>query len=428
MFKKVSLFSLSLFLVVLALITAGTSAGASSGTQKFIVSIDNVAHFRYTDSGAYNTPVGSGGPGPLLPGQAYQWSFYANPGENLSFANMFVQSNDWFIAPDENGIPLYNGDGSQKSGDVTSYVKLWDAGTEADQKAGAGADQAPRQSGANSGAADPNRSVRQVLDGGLPSVADLVRVTIDAGGNGRFTLRVENKSGGSSLATPFAPGVGVVHSNAAPLFVNGTADWGAGLEALAEDGNPSGLAASLKARTGINTPLAPAAWVVDSRSNVLFTSGAAASAGLEALAEDGGPGKLVAEIKADNKGAAAIARGASGPGPIFAPSGNFSFEITAAPGDKISLATMFVQSNDWFFGLNNLPLWDGSGNPINGNVTHHVKLYEAGTEVDQTPGFGSNQPVRQSGPNSGASQGGVVSPIGATSPANVVHITITPVN
>ena len=40
------------------------------------------------------------------------------------------------------------------TGDITSSISLWDAGTEVNQEPGAGADQAPRQSGPNTGAAE----------------------------------------------------------------------------------------------------------------------------------------------------------------------------------------------------------------------------------------------------------------------------------
>ena len=60
-----------------------------------------------------------------------------------------------------------------------------------------------------------------------------------------FLVRIENISGDSDLPTPFAPGVWVLHSEAGPLFVDGEADKGYGLEALAEDGNAAGLAEAL---------------------------------------------------------------------------------------------------------------------------------------------------------------------------------------
>ena len=57
-----------------------------------------------------------------------------------------------------------------------------------------------------------------------------------------FLVRIENVSGDSDLPTPFAPGVWVLHSEPGPLFIEGEADKGYGLEALAEDGDPRDLA------------------------------------------------------------------------------------------------------------------------------------------------------------------------------------------
>ncbi|MEM7118245.1 MAG: spondin domain-containing protein [Chloroflexota bacterium] len=424
MFKKVLFRIITVALVAVFIFANGSAALAQEG-QKFIVSVDNIANFKHKDSGVFNTPLGSAGPGPALPGSGYAISLYGDPGDYINFATMQVQSNDWFFGPDEFGIPLYNADGTPRSGDVTHYVKLWDSGTEGDEPLGQGANQAPRQAGPNSGPADPNTNVRQVLRADLP-VNQLVRVTLTPNGGSKFTLTINNISSGS-VASPLAPGVAVVHNTPAPFFINGAPDWGRGLEALAEDGNAGILGSYIAAQTGVNTPIAPVAWTVHQGSNVLFASGTRASAGLEALAEDGGPVALVGEINQANKGAQPIARGASGPGPAFAPAGNYSFEITANAGDNLSLATMFVHSNDWFFGLNGLPLFDADGNPRNGGVTHLVRVYDAGTEVDQEPGFGSNQAPRQSGPNTGPSQGSTIHDTGRNA-ANYIHVTITPVN
>jgi hypothetical protein len=85
---------------------------------------------------------------------------------------------------------------------------------------------------------------------------------------------------------------------------------------------------------------------------------------------------------------------------------------------------MSVQSNDWFYGLDTLPLFDAQGNPRTGNVTSSFNLYDAGTEVDETPGYASSQAPCQPGPNSGLSENGLVTPIGG--PGGHIHITITP--
>jgi hypothetical protein len=414
-------------LVMVALLAASVGAAGAQEGQRFVVSIDDVADFSFDDSGVFNTPVGAASPGPLAPGGAYEWAFHAQPGDRLSFATMLVQSNDWFFAPNELGIPLYR-DGAKMTGDVTAYVMLWDAGTEGDETPGQGGNQAPRQAGPNMGPADPTDTVRPVLTDEIPPTSKLVRVTLSDAGEYAFKLRIENISGASSFPSPLAPGVGVVHTAPAPLFVNGMPDFGMGLEGLAEDGAVAMLADALAARTGINTPLAPVAYTVGQEFNPLFTPGQRASTGLERLAEDGGPGDLVMMLMGEH-GAAAVGRGADGPGPITAPHGNYSFVITANPGDELSFATMFVQSNDWFYALQNQPLFTADGTPIRGDFTHMVKLYDAGTEVDGPIGFGPNQAPRQAAPNTGPAEGGMVTMVTQApyaQAANVLHLTITP--
>ena len=100
---------------------------------------------------------------------------------------MFIQSNDLFYAPDGNGIPLFDGDGNAIDGDVTADVLLWDAGTEVNQEPGVGADQAPRQSGPNTGA-DEGGPVVLIADGMMgpagftyPNAADVIKVTVNGG-------------------------------------------------------------------------------------------------------------------------------------------------------------------------------------------------------------------------------------------------------
>lgn len=103
--------------------------------------------------GVFNTPAGANGPGPIGPGGAYEFSFTARPGMRLSIVTMFGQSNDWFYAPQRQGIDLFR-NGKPISGDITAEFMLFDAGTEADEEPGVGANQAPRQTGPNTGAAE----------------------------------------------------------------------------------------------------------------------------------------------------------------------------------------------------------------------------------------------------------------------------------
>ncbi len=65
--------------------------------------------------------------------------------------------------------------------DVTAQIELWDAGSEADEYPGAGPNQAPRQSGGNTGGPDPDNTVQLVSDGfSYPAVNAILRVTVTA--------------------------------------------------------------------------------------------------------------------------------------------------------------------------------------------------------------------------------------------------------
>ena len=135
-------------------------------------------------AGVFNTPAGSDAPGVLLPGGAYEFEVKATPDTPyLSFATMLVQSNDLFVGPDETGIALFDMDGmamDMMMHDVTADLLLWDAGTEANEEPGTGPNQAPRQSGANTGPADGMATVHVVDDEfTYPEVTALLKVTID---------------------------------------------------------------------------------------------------------------------------------------------------------------------------------------------------------------------------------------------------------
>ena len=391
-------------------VSAVPVAGLAEGRARtFRVRVENISRpLAYSASGAFAIPVGESGPGPLLPGSSYEFSFAAAPGARLSFATMYVQSNDLFLAPDDLGLALWE-DGVPVSGDITAQIRLWDAGTEVNQAPGTGADQAPRQSGPDTGTAEGG-PVRQVDDGfEYAEVADLIAVTItpaESPTGTRFTVRIANRD---DSATPLAPGVWVVHADGTPLFAANAADPGQGLEQLAEDGNPGPLAEALAADTGVNTILAPGVWAVHRTADPLFAAGDAdRGEGLEHLAEDGNPGPLAEALKMRSgvrgAGAFAIPAGAADPGPL-PPGGAYEFSVSAWPGDRLSFATMFVQSNDLFFAP------AGAGIDLyapGSDVTAQVHLWDAGTEVNQVPGVGADQAPRQSGPDTGAAEDGVV--------------------
>ena len=275
-----------------------------AGPTTFEVRIENVStEYGLISSGAFDTPVGEAAPGPAPSGAAYEATFVAGAGDRLHFATMFVQSNDLFYAPDGDGIALFDG-GAPVTGDVTDQVMLWDAGTEADEEPGVGANQAPRQSGADTGDADADNTVRLATDasGNIDPVDETIEVTLTYLGDYRFTLRIENVASDMSTSAGdvpvlIAPGVYAVGPSADALFEEGSPNSGDGLEALAEDGDVSGLAAVLESDTGVTSPLAPGAWAVHTSPGPLFMSGAPeGGSGLEALAEDGDPSGLAATL------------------------------------------------------------------------------------------------------------------------------------
>ena len=419
----------------------GSSAiGAPAPSTQFTVRIENISPvFAYIASGVFAIPSGTDGPGPLPPGQSYGFSFEAPPGAKVSFATMFVQSNDLFYAPDEEGIALWDDAGNRISGDVTDQVMLWDSGTEVNQPIGTGADQAPRQSGANTGAADEDNTVRIAMGDDIPAVDSVIRVTITPSEDSAtgFDVQIENVWSGEQPQL-LAPGVFVVHMGSAFLFSSGFPDTGEGLEALAEDGDPRGLAETVSANTGVVGILAPGVFAVHQEAGVLFTSGSPdRGEGLEALAEDGNPRGLAGALASNDRVSAssvfAVPEGRDEPGPLL-PGGAYVFSFSASAGDRLSFATMFVHSNDLFFAPSEegIALFGEDGSTMMGDITSMVQLWYAGTEINQPLGVGLDQAPRQSGPNTGAPDpdNTVRLATGAHIPAvdSIIRVTITPGN
>jgi hypothetical protein len=127
-----------------------------------------------------------------------------------------------------------------------------------------------------------------------------------------------------------------------PIFMEGAPDYGYGLEALSEVGDPTGVYNYLMDEgyeTGVyNTPI-----------------------------------------------------GAAGPGPLF-PGQTYTFTFEAKVGEYLSFASMLGKSNDEFFapGDMGIRLFNGT-HPIKGDITDQVLLWDAGTEINEYPGAGIHQ-------------------------------------
>jgi hypothetical protein len=409
----------------------------------------------------------------VRPGEAYEFTFTAGPNElpgvgaQFSFATMFVQSNDLFYAFEPGGIALFdqnsNPIGLSAPADVTDQVALWDAGTETDEEPGTGANQAPRQSGPDTGAEENGTIVRventdddpALEDSNFeyPPVADAIRVTIRseedaASGAYAFTVRIENigdETGTQVNGAPLviSPGTYAVHFDQTPggddvgFFPDGAAA-SAGIEAIAEDGMPGPHVEELGALTGVTVPLSPGAFAVHTSDITFFSEGAAAGPGIEDIAEDGIPTALDDALPGisgvQSSGAFGVDGGVSATTGPIGPGGSYTFEIEAAPGDRLSLATMYVQSNDFFYAFapEGLELYDSNDMPISGDVTDQVALWDAGTEVDEEPGVGLNQIIR-SAPDTGPDEDGTITEVQGQDdgfmypPANeIIRVTITP--
>ena len=130
-----------------------------------------------------NDPTGEvpGAP-PIAPGGAFEFETEVAPGQRLSFASMFVPSNDVFVSTGDEGISLWPADGEPVDGDVTDAVALFDAGTEPNaEPPGTGPDQAPAQDAPTQGAEEGGtvRRLSDVDDGHeYPAAEDVVQVTV----------------------------------------------------------------------------------------------------------------------------------------------------------------------------------------------------------------------------------------------------------
>lgn len=124
--------------------------------------------------------------------------------------------------------------------------------------------------------------------------------------------------------------------------------------------------------------------------------------GLKFIAQAGDPTILAAWLATDHDlistGVYNTPVGASSPNKFF-PGDKFELIVNSKNNnDYLSFASMFGESNDLFFALSDMGISLRNGeNPIYGDITSRVILWDGGTEVNEYRGAGNNQPARGPG-------------------------------
>jgi hypothetical protein len=223
-----------------------------------------------------------------------------------------------------------------------------------------------------------------------------------------FTVRIENVArrvlplpNGSEADIPLSAGVWAVHTTRGPLFTPGEVAP-AGIKALAEAGMADALAPIIARGAGI-------------RASGVFDSPQGRPRGrMETSRSEGGGANTTRMLQAGQ---------------------HFEFTVSAQPGDRLSFALMLAQSNDALLATDadGIQLFDAGGRPVGGDVTARLALWDMGTEVNERPGTGRNQGLRQGAAHAGdperravralseAEFGELWPPMG-----RIVRVTITP--
>ena len=315
-------------------------------------------------SGVFDVPVGAVDPGPILPGDTFSFTFATTPDKGrLSFATMVGQSNDLFVSDGPDGLELFDQDGVPLGErEVSGELQIWDAGTEVNEPPALGPWQAPRQLAPNSGPAESVVHAFGHTTRAVPPPQELVSIGVEQGEGPSYTITVMNVS----------------------------ADMGT-----------------------LVTPIAPVYYATHDATFALFEEGAPASAGLEPLAEEGDPSELVGETTGatgtGEVGAATEPQETPGTAGPALPGQSFAFTVNPTEqAPFLSIASMVGQTNDVFIALPapgvRLLAPDGTARPaedVQTDIAQVLAVWDAGTEANEVPGVGLNQAPRQATPNQG---------------------------
>lgn len=399
-------FKLPLGLLSVIGVLAFSSCSTDDDTEQAVNDSATITVENIIDSKAltqFGTFKNAGSSPVLNPGESTSFSFYAGKGQTISFAAMYGNSNDLFFAPANPGIKLYQDNGDPVTGNVSSQIRLWDNGTRVNET--------PGPSVNHPGTVEnPIKNVAEIALS-VPA-SQLLKAELTHDGGTKFTLKITNTSGGTANETPVSAGVWAVSHISGntlvkedPIFTPGKLSAN-GLTDLAETGKTTNLEQYLTGITGPNSPFSPVLVVVYSgNDNPIFKTGENdRGQGLKELSQQGNADVLAAFLKTQSgiKEVYVLKDPAT---TVLQPringnnGGKASQSISARKGDRIALATMYGQSNDWFVASVN----NGVDGSTRGDISSIMGLFDSGTIQSSFPGahIGSqpaqaeSQPVQQ---------------------------------
>jgi hypothetical protein len=160
----------------------GTARIAEDGMTTVKTNSLNNSSLIYSN-GEFVAPGGPDSGAAIFVGESSMFMIKGKPGQKLQIQTMFVQSNDWFYSFNNGGLDLFNGS-TPVTGDVTSSLVLYDAGTEADEPLGLGTTQKPDQDplAINVGPDDPVNMIKVASTKHpgfvIPATNSVIKVTI----------------------------------------------------------------------------------------------------------------------------------------------------------------------------------------------------------------------------------------------------------
>lgn len=104
--KKVILSTLSLVFFSTVISSCSDDERVITSTENHRLTIENTVELKdFVQSGTFE---GTGAVPVVFPGESISFKFHAGKGQYLMFATMYGASKDWFFAPKNPGLKLYD--------------------------------------------------------------------------------------------------------------------------------------------------------------------------------------------------------------------------------------------------------------------------------------------------------------------------------